>query len=179
MEQFERMDKEQQEEMARYKRPLMVEDADTKAKNIPAGKELVRKGARLDSSSDLINLLPTELLLLVSQVLGSSSLLTFVELLLTFHRSSPSSTAGRIWELLWLSARDGLRFVTFILISNPLVIIFIFITLNIVMRIKEREQLFEQMVTITFTKRIKLTSITFRLAKSVGQSILSTCWDPS
>ena len=35
MEQFERMDKEQQEEMVRYKRPLMVEDADTKAKNIP------------------------------------------------------------------------------------------------------------------------------------------------
>ena len=35
MEQFERMDKGQQEEMARYKRPLMVEDADTKAKNIP------------------------------------------------------------------------------------------------------------------------------------------------
>ena len=35
MEQFERMDKEQQEEMARYKRPLMVEDADTKSKNIP------------------------------------------------------------------------------------------------------------------------------------------------
>ena len=35
MEQFERMDKEQQEEMARYKRPLMVEDADIKSKNIP------------------------------------------------------------------------------------------------------------------------------------------------
>ena len=33
--QFGRMDKEQQEEMVRYKRPLMVEDADTKAKNIP------------------------------------------------------------------------------------------------------------------------------------------------
>ena len=35
MEQFERMDKEQQEEMARYKRPLMVEDVDTKAKSVP------------------------------------------------------------------------------------------------------------------------------------------------
>ena len=35
MEQFERMDQEQQEEMVRYKRPLMVEDAETKAKNIP------------------------------------------------------------------------------------------------------------------------------------------------
>ena len=35
MEQFERMDKEQQEEMVRYKRPLMVEEADTKAKKIP------------------------------------------------------------------------------------------------------------------------------------------------
>ena len=54
MEQFERMDKEQQEEMGRYKRPLvfcssfflffsfrykrplmLVEDVDTKAKNIP------------------------------------------------------------------------------------------------------------------------------------------------
>ena len=35
MEQFERMDKEQQEEMARYKRPLMVEATDTKSKNIP------------------------------------------------------------------------------------------------------------------------------------------------
>ena len=46
------------------------------AKEAPAGK-------------DLINLLPTELLLLVTQVLGSSSLLTFVELVLTFHRSSP------------------------------------------------------------------------------------------
>jgi len=36
MDQFERMDKEQQEEMDRYKRPLiMVEDGDTKLKNIP------------------------------------------------------------------------------------------------------------------------------------------------
>ena len=35
MEQFERMDEKQQEEMARYKRPLMVEDVDTEAKNIP------------------------------------------------------------------------------------------------------------------------------------------------
>ena len=35
MEQFERMDKDQQEEMARYKRPLMVEHVDTKTKNIP------------------------------------------------------------------------------------------------------------------------------------------------
>merc|ERR1711990_911920 len=36
MEQFERMDKEQQEEMGRYKRTLMlVEDVNTKAKNIP------------------------------------------------------------------------------------------------------------------------------------------------
>merc|ERR1712037_429727 len=35
VEQFERMDKDQQEEMVRYKRPLMVEDADIKAKNIP------------------------------------------------------------------------------------------------------------------------------------------------
>ena len=35
MEQFERMDKEQQEEMVRYKRPLIEEDVDTKAKNIP------------------------------------------------------------------------------------------------------------------------------------------------
>ena len=34
-EQFGRMDKEQQEEMVRYKRPLLVEDVDTKAKNIP------------------------------------------------------------------------------------------------------------------------------------------------
>ena len=115
----------------------VAEETATKkvAKEAPAGKEPV------DSSSDLINLLlPTELLLLVSQVLGSSSLLTFVELLLTFQsRSSPSATTGLIWALQWLSARDGLRFVTFILISNPLVIIFIFITLNIVMRIKERE----------------------------------------
>ena len=35
MEQFERMDKEQQEEMVKYKRPLMVEEEDTKAKNVP------------------------------------------------------------------------------------------------------------------------------------------------
>merc|ERR1712055_218833 len=37
MEQFERMDKEQQEEMGRYKRPLIMveQDVDTKAKNIP------------------------------------------------------------------------------------------------------------------------------------------------
>ena len=35
MEQFERMDKEQQEEMTRYKRPLLMEDADIKTKNNP------------------------------------------------------------------------------------------------------------------------------------------------
>ena len=35
MEQFERMDKEQQEEMVKYKRPLIVEEEDTKAKNVP------------------------------------------------------------------------------------------------------------------------------------------------
>ena len=35
MEQFERMDKEQQEEMVGYNRPLAVEDTDTKAKMIP------------------------------------------------------------------------------------------------------------------------------------------------
>ena len=35
MEQFERMDKEQQEEMTKYKRPLLVEDANVKAKNTP------------------------------------------------------------------------------------------------------------------------------------------------
>ena len=62
------------QKMAPKKTPKKV------AKEAPAGKEAVRKRARLDSSSDLINLLPTELLLLVTQVLGSSSLLTFVEL---------------------------------------------------------------------------------------------------
>ena len=35
MEQLQRLAKEQQEEMVSYKRPLIVEDADTKAKNIP------------------------------------------------------------------------------------------------------------------------------------------------
>ena len=35
VEQFERMDQEQQEEMVRYKRPLIEEDVDTNAKNIP------------------------------------------------------------------------------------------------------------------------------------------------
>ena len=35
MEQFERMDQQQQEEMVRYKRPLIEEDVATKAKNIP------------------------------------------------------------------------------------------------------------------------------------------------
>ena len=35
MEQFERMDKEQQEEMTRYKRPLLMEDTDVKTKNTP------------------------------------------------------------------------------------------------------------------------------------------------
>ena len=35
MEQFERMDKEQKEEMVKYKRPLLEEDNNTKAKSIP------------------------------------------------------------------------------------------------------------------------------------------------
>ena len=34
-EQFERMDKEQKEEMVKYKRPLLEEDNNRKAKSIP------------------------------------------------------------------------------------------------------------------------------------------------
>ena len=63
---FEQLSDQHVQKMAPKKTPKKV------AKEAPAGKEPV------DSSSDLINLLPTELLLLVTQVLGSSSLLTFV-----------------------------------------------------------------------------------------------------